>query len=132
MQTPKNEINHKKKNISEASFFEIDRFIPRLFRNWIIYVVCLAIAIFIAFYANNWYFSRVYSATTTFNVSANSSSGNPNLSNNSINFIWGGSSNKVDVLTRILASRSHSIEVAKATDSYVFYLEEGTLQKSNS
>src|SRR5690606_5014259 len=108
----------QKKN--NAFFFEIDRFIPRIFRNWALYLFSLIFALFIAIYVNNWYLDRTYKADSTFHVST-ISSGNTELGSNSINFIWGGASGKLDILTNVLESRTHSFQVAKRIGAYIEY-----------
>src|SRR5690554_377729 len=125
---PKTPKENRKKT---AAFFELDRFIPRIIRNWLLYVSSFIIAIFVALYLNNWHLDRAYVAESDFHVSSGTSA-NSNFGTNSINFIWGGSSNKIDVLSNVIKSRTHALEVAKATNAYVAYLEEGTLKKSNS
>src|SRR5690606_23821654 len=131
MQTnqPKTSDKNPKKNT--AIFFEIDRFIPRILRNWALYLFSLIFAVFLAIYINNYYLDRVYQAETTFHVSTKSS-GNTDFGSNSINFIWGGTGGKIDILTKVLQSRTHSFEVAKKIQAYIAYKEEGTFKKSNT
>src|SRR5690606_30056721 len=124
-----NKTSNQKRNT--PFFFEIDRFIPRLLRNWLIYLCSIILAVFTAIYVNNWYLDRIYLAESTFHVGSNSNS-NSSFGSNSINFIWGGASNKIDVLTKVLESRTHSYDVAKASEAYIRYLEEGTVKKSSS
>ena len=128
-QKPNNTTDKPKKN--KVFFFEIERFISRVLRNWIIYAFTLLIAVSTAYYVNTWYFNRIYLADSTFHVSSRSS-GNTDFGSNSINFIWGGSGGKIDILTKILLSRTHALEVAKRSNAYIAYKEEGTLKKSNS
>src|SRR5690554_4582653 len=127
----KTSTSNQQSKKNTAFFFEIDRFIPRLLRNWPLYVLSLLFAIFIATYINNWHLDRIYVAESTFHVSSKSA-GNTDFSSNSINFIWGGSSGKIDILTKVLESRTHSYEVAKKIGAYIAYKEEGTIKKSNS
>lgn len=99
-------------------------------RAWPYYIISVLFALAIGYYLNNWKFNKIYSATTTFKIKDNSSS-NSALASNSINFIWGGNSNKVDGLSYTLSSRAHNEKVVKQTASYIYYFEEGRIKKSN-
>lgn len=129
--------NQVSKSVSDKTkknnplFFDIERFLYRVFSNWILFLLAIIFAVFISIYINNWHLDRTYRAVTTFNISSKST-GNTSLGSNSINFIWGGNSGKSDILIEILESRTHAYNVAKRIEAYVAYWEEGTLKKSNS
>ena len=96
------ESNNQKKSKKSSDFIDIERLIPRLLNAWYLYVICALIALGIAYYLNNYKFNKIYSASTTFKIKDNSSANNA-LASNSINFIWGGNSNKIDGLSYTLS-----------------------------
>ena len=122
--------NNKSKGKKTSDFIDVERLIPRILNAWYLYIICILIALGIAYYLNNYKFNKIYSASTTFKIKDNSSANNA-LASNSINFIWGGSANKVDGLSYTLSSRVHNEKVVKRTESYIYYTEEGKLKKSN-
>lgn len=117
---------------TQALPLDFERLIPRLINHWPLFVASILLALGIAYYLNNWHFSNVYQSSATFRVGSGINSNSAASASNSINFIWGGSNNRVQTLSYVMSSRTHNNFVVKETQGYVFYYEEGRLKKSDS
>lgn len=117
---------------AQALPLDFERLIPRLINHWPLFVISVLITLSIAFYLNNWYYSNVYQSAATFRVGSGVNNNSTGNASNSINFIWGGSNNRVQTLSYVMSSRTHNSFVVKETKGYVFYYEEGKLKKSDS
>ena len=108
---PEKNINEPSKNIEKDKvgtfdFFNIEHFIKRVIKNWYWFLLLGLMGYTIAYVYNKYYAQRIYASNTTISVSNNSSS--YFTPNQSINFIWGQSSNQEGLfLKKLLTSRSH-------------------------
>ena len=123
--------SQKDKKISPLAF-DFERLIPRLINHWPMFILSVGIALGIAFYLNSWYFNNIYSTSATFRIGSGINNSNTMSASNSINFIWGGSNNRVQTLSYVMSSRTHNDFVVKETEGYVYYYEEGKLKKKDS
>src|SRR5690625_3191925 len=96
----KSNTNPKESKNNSAFFVDIERFIARIIRNWLLFIISIVLAVFIATYINNWHLDRIYQASSTFHVSTRSS-GNTNLASNYINFIWCGIGGINEIITKL-------------------------------
>lgn len=115
----------------EKNDFDIDlfRFLDRVLSNlkWII--ICVSFALFIAFLFNR-YLDRLYKAQALINVAKDGV--NPFSSSTSVNFIYGGATNKMGTLKAIIASRSHNEKVIDALNLLTTYYKVGNIKTSEA
>jgi len=110
-------------------FFNIEHFIKRVTKNWYWFLLLGVLGYSIAYVYNKYYAQNVYASNTTISISSNSSS--YFTPNQSINFIWGQSSNQEGLfLKKLLTSRSHNEFLAQKLDLYVNYTTKGRLKST--
>ena len=127
-----NKSKEKEEKKSQPLPIDFERLIPRFINHWPLFIISVVVALSIAYYLNNWHFSNVYQSSATFRVGNGINNNNASSATNSINFIWGGSNNRVQTLSYVMSSRTHNNFVVKETKGYVYYFEEGRLKKSDS
>lgn len=124
--------NSQKVNKVSPLAFDFERLIPRIINHWPLFILSVGFALGVAFYLNSWYFKNIYKTSATFRIGSGINNSNTMSASNSINFIWGGSNNRVQTLSYVMSSRTHNDFVVKETEGYVYYYEEGKLKKKDS
>jgi capsular exopolysaccharide synthesis family protein len=110
-------LNNPKENISD-----IKSYIFRILANWKWFLVTIPIALIIAFYINL-STQRKYNINSTIAIKEMQ---NPLFSSSTnIAFNWGGVSDKVESIRRVISSRSHNEQVVSELEFYTKYLREG-------
>ena len=110
------------KLISEGASFDIKAFLVKLLGHWKLFLLCMSVAIYWAYYVNIRKES-VYGMDASIVVKDDS---NPMFSNNtSLTFNWGGTSDKVQTVITTLRSRSHNEKVVDKLQYYIKYLRKG-------
>lgn len=119
----------EKDPIGSFSLFNAEHFLKKIIRNWYWFVLFGMMGFLIAHIYNKYYAQSVYASTATISISNNSSS--YFTPNQSINFIWGQSSNQEGVfLKKLLTSRSHNEFIAQKLNLFVSYKTQGRLKNT--
>ncbi|MDP3353112.1 MAG: hypothetical protein Q8S44_05165 [Flavobacteriaceae bacterium] len=101
---------------------DIRHYIFKIFSNWIWFLITIPIALAYAYYVNI-STQRIYGLETVISVKEKQ---NPLFSGGTnIAFNWGGVSDKVEGIRKILNSRTHNEKVIRKMQFYVDYLEDG-------
>ena len=108
-------------NIRE-NLSDIKGYVFRVLSNWKWFLLTIPIALVVAYYVNL-STERIYGLGATIAVKEKQNSLFSTGTN--IAFNWGGVSDKVEGIRRILSSRSHNEKVVKDLQFYVNYLREG-------
>ena len=108
-------------NIRE-NLSDIKGYVFRVLSNWKWFMLTIPIALVIAYYVNL-STERIYGLGATITVKEKQNS--LFSTGTSLNFNWGGVSDKVEGVRRVLSSRSHNEKVVKDLEFYVGYLKEG-------
>ena len=99
--------NPEKEKVGTFDFFNFEHFLRRIIKNWYWFLILGFLGYVTAYIYNKYYAQRVYASSTTVSISNNSSS--YFTPNQSINFIWGNSSNQEGLfIKKLLTSRSHN------------------------
>ena len=84
--------NLEKEKIGTFDFFNVEHFLSKIIKNWYWFLILGFLGYVTTYIYNKYYAQRVYASSTTVSISNNSSS--YFTPNQSINFIWGNSSNQ--------------------------------------
>ena len=104
------------------NFFDFKGFILKVLSWWPLFIVCIGIAYYIAYYKN----VRKQSIYRMSNMITVKDDQNPFFtSNTSLTFNWGGTTDKVQTAIILLRSRSHNEAVVEKLQFYVDYLQQG-------
>ena len=107
---------------SKGSISDIKKYIFRVLANWKWFLLTIPIALSFAHYKNI-STQRIYGLNSTISIKEKQ---NPLFaSGTSIAFNWGGTSDQVESIKRVLSSRSHNEQVLKDLQFYIQYLKEG-------
>jgi hypothetical protein len=121
--------NLEKEKVGTFDFFNVEHFLSRIIKNWYWFLILGFLGYVTAYIYNKYYAQRVYASSTTVSISNNSSS--YFTPNQSINFIWGNSSNQEGLfLKKLLTSRSHNEYLAQKLDLFVNYSTKGRLKST--
>lgn len=121
--------NSEKEQIGSFSFFNIEHFLKNILRNWYWFLFFGLMGYLAAYIYNKYYAQSIYASSATISISSNSSS--YFTPNQSINFIWGQSSNQEGMfLKKLLTSRSHNEFLASKLDLFVNYKTRGRLKNT--
>ncbi|MEP1487160.1 MAG: polysaccharide biosynthesis tyrosine autokinase [Algibacter sp.] len=113
---------------SGSMTFDFKGFLFKLISNWILIIVSLGIAFFIAYFVNDRK-QNVYRLESLISVEKDQ---NPFFTaNTSISFNWGGVSDQVGKIITTLQTRKHNTKVVDSLQFYINYLEEGKYRKNN-
>jgi capsular polysaccharide biosynthesis protein len=91
--------NPEKEKVGTFDFFNIEHFLSKIIKNWYWFLILGFLGYVTAYIYNNYYAQRIYASSTTVSISNNSSS--YFTPNQSINFIWGNSSNQENLFLKI-------------------------------
>jgi succinoglycan biosynthesis transport protein ExoP len=106
----------------QASNFDLKLLIIKLFTHWKWFLFTLAIALSVAYYLNL-YKQNIYELKNYVTIKEQS---NPFFTSNmSLVFNWGGASDKINLITTTLKSRSHNEKVVDKLKSYIQYKKKG-------
>ena len=112
-----NSINSPQDNISD-----IKSYVFRVLSNWKWFLVTIPLGFVIAYYVNI-STEKQYSLSSTIAINEMQ---NPLFSSSTnIAFNWGGVSDKVESIRRVISSRSHNEQVVSELRFYINYLQEG-------
>jgi uncharacterized protein involved in exopolysaccharide biosynthesis len=101
---------------------DIRHYIFKIFSNWIWFLITIPIALAYAYYINI-STQKVYGLETVISVKEKQ---NPLFAGGTnIAFNWGGVSDKVEGIRKVLNSRTHNEKVVRKMQFYIDYLEEG-------
>ena len=104
------------------NFFDFRGFLLKVLSWWPLFVVCIGIAYYIAYYKN----VRRQTVYRMSNMITVKDDQNPFFtSNTSLTFNWGGTTDKVQTAIILLRSRSHNEDVVEKLQFYVDYLQQG-------
>lgn len=107
---------------SKESISDLKSYLTRIFSNWKWFLLTIPLALLVAYYVNL-STKRVYGLNSTIAIKEQQ---NPLFSSSTnIAFNWGGVSDKVESIRRVLSSRSHNEQVVKDLEFYINYLKEG-------
>lgn len=108
---PEKEDKIKKNTEEDKSIgftpFDIEHFIRRLIKNWYWFVVMFLLSYGIGFIYDRYYAQRIYASELSLSISSNAAS--YLTPNQSINFIWGQSSNQNGVFLKKMLLSSLSL-----------------------
>ncbi|MFT7330853.1 MAG: capsular exopolysaccharide synthesis family protein, partial [Roseivirga sp.] len=114
-------LNSKTENSGE-NLSDIKGYLFRILSNWRLFLITIPIALAVAYYVNI-STERIYSLHSTIAVKEKQ---NPLFSTGTnIAFNWGGVSDKVESIRRVLSSRSHNEKVVRELEYYIDYLRQG-------
>lgn len=126
---PEKHRHVEKEKVGTFDFFHIGHFVKRLTKNWYWFLLLGLMGYTVAYIYNKYYAQRIYASNTTISISNNSSS--YFTPNQSINFIWGQSSNQEGLfLKKLLTSRSHNEFLVQKLDLYINYSTRGRLKST--
>jgi len=117
-------------NYSEQKSFNFDLrgFLFKLLKFWKLFLVCIAIGLFIAHYVNVRK-QNIYRLSSLVSLENDQ---NPFFTaNTSISFNWGGVSGKVGKTIIALKTRNHNERVIDSLQFYIQYLKEGKYRKED-
>lgn len=104
------------------NYFDFRGFLIKLLNWWPLFVICLSIAMYVAYYIN----VRKQTVYRMSNMITVKDDQNPFFtSNTSLTFNWGGTTDKVQTSMILLKSRSHNEKVVEDLQFYVDYLQQG-------
>ena len=107
---------------NQQNFFDFKGFLIKILSYWPLFLICLAIAFYIAHYIN----VRKQTVYRISNMITVKDDQNPFFtSNTSLTFNWGGTTDKVQTAEILLKSRSHNEEVVRELKYYIEYLRQG-------
>ena len=114
-------LNSQTENVRE-NLSDIKGYFFRVLSNWRLFLITIPIALAVAYYVNI-STERIYSLHSTIAVKEKQ---NPLFSTGTnIAFNWGGVSDKVESIRRVLSSRSHNEKVVRELEYYIDYLRQG-------
>lgn len=114
---------------SKESISDIKKYIFRVFANWKWFLITIPIALAYAYYVNI-STQRIYGLHSTIAIKEKQ---NPLFSTGTnIAFNWGGVSDKVESIRRIVSSRSHNEQVVKELQYYIQYLRDGRFRTEDA
>ncbi len=114
---------------SKESISDIKKYIFRVLANWKWFLLTIPIALGIAHYKNI-STQRIYGLNSTIAIKEKQ---NPLFaSGTSIAFNWGGASDQVESVRRVISSRSHNEQVVKDLQFYIQYLKEGRFRTEDT
>jgi capsular exopolysaccharide synthesis family protein len=114
-------LNSQTENSGE-NLSDIKGYFFRVLSNWRLFLITIPIALAVAYYVNI-STERIYSLHSTIAVKEKQ---NPLFSTGTnIAFNWGGVSDKVESIRRVLSSRSHNEKVVRELEYYIDYLRQG-------
>jgi capsular exopolysaccharide synthesis family protein len=114
-------LNSQTENVRE-NLSDIKGYFFFFFSNWRLFLITIPIALAVAYYVNI-STERIYSLHSTIAVKEKQ---NPLFSTGTnIAFNWGGVSDKVESIRRVLSSRSHNEKVVRELEYYIDYLRQG-------
>ena len=85
-------VKIEKEKVGTFDFFNIEHFLSKIIKNWYWFFNSRVLGYVTVYIYNKYYAQRIYAFSTTVSISNNSSS--YFTPNQSINFIWGNSSNQ--------------------------------------
>ncbi|MBA81537.1 MULTISPECIES: exopolysaccharide transport family protein [unclassified Leeuwenhoekiella] len=104
------------------NFFDFRGFLLKVLSWWPLFVLCIGIGYYIAYYKN----VRRQTVYRMSNMITVKDDQNPFFtSNTSLTFNWGGTTDKVQTAIILLRSRSHNEDVVEKLQFYVDYLQQG-------
>jgi len=113
---------YNNKSQSDLGTFDIKTYFFKIIAHWKLFILFLLITFSYAYYKNI-STQHIYGLSTTISVKEKS---NPLFSTGTtIAFNWGGVSDKVETIKRMLTSRTHNETVVRKLNLYVEYLKEG-------
>lgn len=119
---PKFKISTSQTEDLKENISDIKGYVFRILTNWKWFLVTIPIALVVAYYINL-STERIYGLSATIAVKDKQNS--LFSSGTNIAFNWGGTSDKVEGVRRVLSSRSHNEKVVNELEFYVNYLQEG-------
>ncbi|MFB0938382.1 MAG: polysaccharide biosynthesis tyrosine autokinase [Urechidicola sp.] len=121
-------LNSQTENVRE-NLSDIKGYFFRVLSNWRLFLITIPIALAVAYYVNI-STERIYSLHSTIAVKEKQ---NPLFSTGTnIAFNWGGVSDKVESIRRVLSSRSHNEKVVRELEYYIDYLRQGRFRVEDS
>lgn len=120
---------NKQENHKETpGLLNLERFIPRLINKYLFFIISIVIALIIVEYQNRWGLKETYRVANVIHVGDKKT--NASSRRSQINFLWVGTSDKLERLKEVLKSRKHNEEIVKRLTSYVLYQEEGRFKST--
>lgn len=119
-----NSINNSQENIND-----IKSYIFRILNNWKWFLVTIPLGLIIAYYINL-STQKKYSINSTIAIKEMQ---NPLFSaSTNIAFNWGGVSDKVESIRRVIKARSHNEQVVNELEFYIKYLRKGRFRTEDA
>ncbi|MEH6408749.1 MAG: sugar transporter, partial [Leeuwenhoekiella sp.] len=107
---------------NQQNFFDFKGFLIKILSYWPLFLICLAVAFYVAYYIN----IRKETVYRISNMITVKDDQNPFFtSNTSLTFNWGGTTDKVQTAEILLRSRSHNEQVVRKLQFYLDYLKQG-------